>query len=372
MTRRTTLIRVAVLCVTIGAGAAAWRLAQPSEDVTVSVLTAADDQTAATMAAAQPEAFGRVLEALRQQFDESVHSARDTPEQRRVQYDAAALEQGLRLAGIYASVTADRRPLRLVAARQLRIEGTELLNQREYQAALVKLAEALDEAERLDDPWLQIITLTNQAYGQLEGGDADAALQSSERARALAARHDPRSRALTTFNLATLHMHLGQYHESISLSREAIDLARGLENRLWEGNALLNLGGAHRQLGQLDEAREVLERGRDVLLRTKDRLGIGRTYYALALVAGDSGDYRTAVTQMELALPVIRSVDIRHSHAIEDGASSYFNPIEEASLTLLSTWYGELDDAARSAEYAKAREALRTNRPHERIHSHEP
>ena len=199
---------------------------------------------------AGPAAFKQALETLKNRSDQSIHSARDVAEQRKVQYDAAVLNQGLRLARIYASATGDRRPLRLFAARKSRIEGTVLLNQRNYQAGLTKLAVALAEAEQLGDVWLQIITLTNQAYGQAELGQLDAALQSGERARALAARDDVRSRALTTYNLASLQMHLGQFEAAVSSSREAIQLTRQIGNRLWEGNALLNLGVALPSVGK--------------------------------------------------------------------------------------------------------------------------
>ena len=105
---------------------------------------------------------------------------------------------------------------------------------------------------------------------------------------------------------------------------------------------------------------------------TKNKIGVGRSYYNLALVAGDAGDYWTAVTEMGLALPIIRSVDIRHSHEIENRDDEYFNPIEETALELLSFWYGELNDVGKATEYAKARDAVRANRPPGPAHTHEP
>ena len=53
----------------------------------------------------------------------------------------------------------------IVAARQNRIDGTQLLNERKYDAAMKKLGDAMAEAEKLDDGWLQGITETNIGYG---------------------------------------------------------------------------------------------------------------------------------------------------------------------------------------------------------------
>ena len=372
MQRRLSIIGGVVVLALAAAPGVRFATSQSATAPAVDALVRADDTAAAKLAVSDPEALKQALETLKGRFDQSIHSARDVPEQRKVAYDVTALEQGLRLARIYASASADTRPLRLFEARKARIEGTVLLNERKYSAAMAKLGVALAEAEALSDVWLQIITLTNQAYAQIELGQGAAALQSCERARALADRHDARSRALTMFNLVSVHMHLSNFDAAISASKDAIELSHQIGNQLWEGNGLLNLGVAYRQLGKIQEARETLEKARDALLMTRDRLGIGRTYYGLALVAADTGDYRTGVTDLELALPIIRSLDIRHSHEIEPNPGDYFNPFEETSLALLSTWYGKLNDTARAGEYAKALEALRAERPAARPHTHVP
>lgn len=322
-----------------------------------------DRPSAVKASAARREEVKAALDALEARFDASIHSARDVPEQRKVQYDAAALDQGLTLGAIYAQATGDNRPRRGFAARRTRIQGTILLNQRKYPAAIAKLKAALAEAERLDDAWLQTITHTNMAYGYVEMGDTRNALASCERARTLADRIDVRARTLTVFNLASMQMHLNRFEAAIPLAADAAALSKQIGNRLWEGNALLNLGVAYLQAGQPARARATFAEARDVLLKTEDKLGIGRSYYNLAIVEGDAGEYRDAAADMERALPIIRGTDIRHSHDIEQHTSDYRNPVEETALASLAEWYAKLGSPEKSREYTAALETLRAKRP---------
>lgn len=339
--------------------------AQPAAGPSLADRLLAQPRAAAVKAiAAAPADAKAELERLRKQFDASVHSARDVPEQRKVQYDDAALDQGLKLGRLYADATKDRVPERLFAARRQRIEGTELLNARKPAEAIVKLRAALSEAVALNDLWLQIITRTNLAYGLLESGDTKSALAECEKAKALADGSDVRSKALAVFNLASLYMHMNKFDVAGPMSGEAAVLARQVGIRLWEGNALLNQGIAYRQLGDLPKAASTLASARDVLLKTQDKLGIGRTYYSLALVTADRGDVAGAIASMESSLPIIRGLDIRHSHEIELDQAQYYNTIEDAALQLLAKWHKQLGHADKAAAYTTELDALRAKRPH--------
>ena len=68
-----------------------------------------------------------------------MHSDRQRPEQRRVQCDKEALALGLRVGSIYGRATGDRTYARRFQARKLRLDGTVLLNDRRYRAALQPL-----------------------------------------------------------------------------------------------------------------------------------------------------------------------------------------------------------------------------------------
>ncbi len=322
-----------------------------------------DHAAAVELAAQRQDEVKAALDRLRERFDQSVRSARDVPEQRKVQYDVAALDQGLALGRIYADVTGDTHPLRSFTARQRRIEGTVLLNERKPAEAVAVLTDALRQAEQLQDLWLQIITRTNLAYGHLELGDNAAALAECERANALAQQADLRSRALTLFNLSAMQMHLSRFDDAARWATLAAEAARQVGNRLWEGNALLNLGLADLRRGRVEEARGALTQARDVLLKTQDKLGLGRTYYSLALVSEELDDQAAGVIDLELALPIVRSLDIRHSHDIEADATEYYNDILESVLRLLVSWHGKLGHADQARTYSVELEALLAKKP---------
>lgn len=333
---------------------------------------ALNDTSAARLVAAEQGATRLALDEILARVDASVHSDRQRPEQRRVQYDEPALTLGVRVGSLYARATGDRSYERRFKARRQRLAGTKLLNDRRYRPALVALRAALREAEALDDRWLETITRVNLAYGHLELGQGAQALAECERAFALSRTLDDKARGLTLFNLASVHLHLGNFERSIDYSQQAAAASQKAGIRLWEGNSLLNIGAAHQQLGDLDASRAALEKALAVLEKTSDRLGVGRALYNLGLVAARQQRNGDAAAYMERALPIIRSVDIRHSHAIELDAKAYQNPLELAALQVLVSAYGITGDAQKGAVHAAALRKLKERQPAAAKHTHGP
>jgi tetratricopeptide (TPR) repeat protein len=326
-------------------------------------LNAAPRAAAVRTVQGDPDAARRALDALIARVDASVHSDRDHPEQRRVVYDRDALALGRRTGEVFAAATGDRTYARRFAARQQRLTGTELLNARRYRAALTTLGGALREAQALGDTWLEVITRINLAYGRLQLGNGALALEQCQRAADLAARVNDRARALALFNLGSMHLHLAHARESIAYSRQAADLSRRVGIKLWEGNSLLNIGAAHVQLGEVPAAHDAFDQALQVLQQTTDRLGTGRAWYNLGLVAMQQQQPAEAARCMERALPIIRTVDIRHSHDIELDRAAYQNPIELSALDVLVQAYGALGDTAKRAATAAELERVKAAQP---------
>ena len=312
---------------------------------------ALDDVEAARAVASDSAATRRALDELLSKVDASVHSDRQRPEQRRVQYDREGLALGVRVGALLAEATSDRTYVRRFKAREQRLAGTVLLNERRYREALVPLTAALREAQALDDRWLETITRVNLAYGHLEMGKGPQAVAECEAAAAASRTLDAKAQGLTLFNLGSVYLHVGDAARSLEYSREAVVLSQKAGIRLWEGNSLLNLGAAHLQLGDVEAGREAFERARAVLETTSDRLGQGRALYNLGLVAVQQQRFADATLFMEQALPIIRDVDIRHSHAIETEPGQYQNPIERAALQVLVDAYSKLGNTEKAAAH---------------------
>ena len=345
-------------------------LLQAAQPSLLDRLETLSDAAAVRAVKGDPAATRAALDELLTRVDRSVHSDRQRPEQRRVQYDRDALALGTRVGSVFATATGDRTYARRFKARQQRLDGTELLNKRRYRQALVPLAAALRESRALGDTWLEIITRINIAYAQLELGDGPRALaecqQAADRANAL----DVRARALASFNLGSIHLHLGRAGESIEYSRQAAEASREAGIRLWEGNSLMNIGAAHLQQGDVEASRVAFEQALEVLLKTSDRLGQGRVLYNLGLVAVQQQRLEDAAQYMERALPIIRAVDIRHSHAIETVPADYQNPIELSALQVLVDAYADLGRTEQASLHAAALQRLKA-RPRAG-HSHRP
>jgi len=313
-----------------------------------------------------------LLDHLRDTFDASIRSDRVRPEQRKIVYDRSTLETGIRVSRLYADVTGDRQPWRRFNARKLRIQGTELLNGRRYRDSLGKLNAALDEAERLDDVWLKVITELNLAYANIEIDELKPARRLCERATRDAQRLDTRAQALAAFDLAAVHLHLGHFAESIPYSDQAARFAHAVGIKIWEGNALMNLGAAHQQIGDLPRAHRAFDDALAVLQQTQDKLGLARTLYNLALVSAAEDNYVDAAHYLERALPMIVEVDVRHSHEIELNPAEYYNAVHESALRMLVDAYTRLDQRAKAAACETALNELLKKKPGGASSHHHP
>lgn len=337
--------------------------AQQAPDTLLQELAASDAPAVRRLIAADPAAAARALDALVARVDGSVHSDRQRPEQRRVSFDAGSLALGVRLGGVYGDVTGNQRYSRRFRARQARLAGTTLLNERRYRDALTPLTAALADARTLEDRWLELITRINLAYAHLELGEGRRALAECETAARLSASLDDRSRALALFNLGSAYLHLGEAAASLAHTREALELSQRAGIRLWQGNALLNIGAAQQQLGDLDAAGRAFDQALALFEQTGDPLGIGRSLYNQGLVAFGRRDFVHAAALLERALPHIRAVDIRHSHEIELDPEHYRNPVEMSALQILVVAYERLGDSDRAAAHMAALKTLREKGP---------
>ncbi|MBI4456074.1 MAG: tetratricopeptide repeat protein [Acidobacteria bacterium] len=315
-----------------------------------------------------PARSKETLQALIAQFDSSIHSFRDKPEQRRVQYSQSFLEVGLKLSSILAEVTHDDSCLRRFQARRDRMTATALLNEKQYQKALDVTQSVRKTALELEDKSFLFSTYLTSAYAYLGLDKREQTLADCETALRLAREiSDPAKMALGLFNLGTAYLHAGRIRESLPYSVEAAETAAKVGNKLWEANAQLNAGSAEMMLQDYESGEKALRQALRLAQEVGDRLAEGRARYNLGVLYHNWGRWEAASDYLEHSLQFIRTVDIRHSHDIDA-----YNYVEKDALELLLHSYREMNrnDAAVESVRARLEELKDLPKKQRRDHSH--
>ena len=286
-----------------------------------------------------PEMAAPVLEELLARFDSSIHSWRDRPEQRRVQYSDNLLQSGLQLTRLMTQVTGDSTLERRFKAREDRVRATELLNDREFDQALALIESVRATAKQLEDQSFLFSTYLTSAYAYLGTGRPEKALIDCELALSVARELGPGAQlTLALFNVGTAHLHLGNFDESLTYSLQAAEGAAEIGNKIWHANAWLNVGFVQIMKEQYEPAIESLRRTMTLSQEAGDPLGEGRAWYNLGIAYFRLRQWTAARDHLEQALKFIREVDIRHSHDITE-----FNTIEKDALERLLVSYEQLN-----------------------------
>lgn len=107
-------------------------------------------------------------------------------------------------------------------------------------------------------------------------------------------------------NMGSFYDYSGELERAIALYQEALDVSRGLDAREDIALDLHNLGTAHRQLGNLEQARKLLGESLDLKLdpaaAATDPVSLGVTYDMLAGIQKELGDLEGAEGQYKAGL----------------------------------------------------------------------
>ncbi|MDA2933201.1 tetratricopeptide repeat protein [Acidobacteria bacterium AH-259-D05] len=287
----------------------------------------------------QPGKAKTVMEELLVQFDSSIHSWRDRPEQRRVRYSDTLLRSGLELSLLVTEVTGDNTLQRRFEARRDRVKATELLNDAEFQKAMSLIESVRDTAEELEDKSFLFSTYLSSAYAYLGTGDPERALAHCEMALRLAREIGEKvKQTLALFNVGTAHLHLGHYDQAYTYSIQAAEAAEKIGNLIWQANAWLNVGYVQIMKHDYESAIDSLGRTLTLSQESGDPLGEGRAYYNLGIVYSKQKQWNLAREHLEHSLKFIREVDIRHSHDIDE-----YNYVERDAMRRLLYSYQQLN-----------------------------
>ena len=287
----------------------------------------------------EPDEAKAAVESLIADFDHSIHSWRDAPEQRRVNYSDTLLDSGLQLSQTVTEVTGDDFLQRRFEARRDRVTATELLNDGEFEEAMSMILEVRTTARLLEDQSFLFSTYLSSAYAHLGMGMPEKTLEDSQTALQIATQIGEQVKyTLALFNLGTAYLHLGQNDEALRYSSEAAESAAQIGNSIWEANAWLNVGYVEITQRNNQAAAEAFGKTLSLSQESGDPVGEGRAYYNLGIVYLNQKKWALAREHLESSLRFIRDVDIRHSHDIDE-----YNFVEKFTLEALLHIYKQLN-----------------------------
>lgn len=137
----------------------------------------------------------------------------------------------------------------------LGIIGTVLAEMREAEEANRVLAEAYALADQLDDDFLRGFVVEKQAYqAQLEG-DYELTRQFSTQQIHIAERiNDSTTQVFALLNLGTAEKDLGNLEDALAHHHDMLELAQKAQNEIWIAHALQGIGEDYFALGNTEQA----------------------------------------------------------------------------------------------------------------------
>jgi serine/threonine protein kinase/tetratricopeptide (TPR) repeat protein len=173
--------------------------------------------------------------------------------------------------------------------------------QRDESADL--LHQALSIAERLDDHWLTIVTLTNLGACWLQLGLPAKARESLERAVQVAKDRNMVETSITALvNLGMVCAEAGDNDKALKYYEKGRRIAEEIGNHRTQCQALMNLGDLYRTLGNPKKSREVTERA----LQIASSAGYVRmqciSLFNLAELEYEAGDLTAAIGLVDTGL----------------------------------------------------------------------
>ena len=120
-------------------------------------------------------------------------------------------------------------------------------------------------------------------------------------------------------NLGFAYVELGETSRAIHFLEERLTMARELGDRSGEGNALGNLGSAYRNLGETSRAIEFYEQALFIAREIGDRRNEGNALGSLAVAYRDQGEIRRAIEFFQQTLLIQREIGDRRGEGISLG-----------------------------------------------------
>lgn len=205
---------------------------------------------------------------------------------------------------LYSQAFAQIPDARKTQADQLYKEADFFIQSNMFQAAQLKLEEALKLYQAISDKTGQQESLISLGYASYSEGRYQEALQYLQQAESIPSDINKRGRLLTTQGL--IYLDLGEYQRAYTILLQATgsqlqDIAQENRTRIGLGEALLYLGRYSQALNYLQLAQRI----------SGDRTDYGRTLNAIGEVYFELGQYEEAKNYYQQALAVRQGVGDR-------------------------------------------------------------
>jgi tetratricopeptide (TPR) repeat protein len=129
---------------------------------------------------------------------------------------------------------------------------------------------------------------------------------------------DRRSEGAALVSLGNAYSNLGDVSRAIELFEQQLMIARELGDRRSEGAALGNLGTAYAALNSMNEAKDFLGRSLAIARQFGDRRREGALIYNLSLVLEKQGDGLGAIAEAEIALQIFEELEDSNASIVRD------------------------------------------------------
>ncbi|MCB2206356.1 tetratricopeptide repeat protein [bacterium] len=158
-----------------------------------------------------------------------------------------------------------------------------------------------------------------RAHALEHAGENVIALSAFEMAEGLSLRlHDAQARGRLLNGLGSVYRSMGRYDQSLTLHLKALSVFDSLGNDLGRAQTMHDLAETLFALGQLQEARQNIDRSLRLRLEQDNKRGIAQSYSSLGRLYMQSGDMDSARISYTRALAELKSIGLHSAPVAEN------------------------------------------------------
>jgi CHAT domain-containing protein len=143
--------------------------------------------------------------------------------------------------------------------------------------------------------------------------------------------------ASATVELIRIYEALGEFQNVITLAEPILPRIKQLDNPVLEANALMIVGNAYGSIGDYTKGKDLLDRGLEIVRRLKNPAQESRGLMLLGRLSSSLGDYQQALTQTQQSLQIAQKLQ--------------YPFLQISPLYTLGGIYNRLGDYDNSAKY---------------------